>query len=510
MRTSIRFSRKFLMPIHFSPIKLLIKRTSHMKYILIFFVLQVYLFAGSVITVTETDHEILYCAFNQEFDKGEKLIDEMIVKHPDTPKYYFFKIITTTFKIQAEAEDLDFEKRKEFRDKENGALSKYTEEIIKRFENIEKTPENKYYLAYLYGYLGRMKGEEGSYLSAFKNGKKSKGMLEELVRDNPDFYDAYLLLGMFEYYADRMGGVTEFVAGILGFSGSRNKGIKYMKLAYEKGDLAKPFAEFILGETYLFQESNPFTARYYFDKLVKKYPGNSSFYDWYVKILMDLHMYDEAKEAILNDANNFVSGYTKGSFYLDTGDYEKAHQIFTDVIVNKKAKWRSTFEHSKVLNAYCLLYMDESIEVDKLGLDYYKKDQEKKWKEELKTVQKNIDDAKKLQAFAEAVNNSNTQQIDVDNIVPGLDPMIAAGYMYYSGVYFFKKKEYKRAENYFLNVAEYGERYSDRAAEFLIEIYKDVNAGENQLDKLDDIIDDLDKDDLKFSFMGLKYSLGSK
>ena len=483
------------------------------KYILILLILPVYIFAGSVITVTKTDHQILYYAFNQDFDKGEKLINEMIDKYPDIPKYYFFKIITATFRIQAEAEDMDFEKRKEFRDKENEALSKYTEDTINRFKGITPTPENKYYLAYLYGYLGRMKGENGSYLAAFNNGKKSKGMLEELVRDNPDFYDAYLLLGMFEYYADRLGGVTEFVAGILGFSGSRNTGMKYMKLAYEKGDLAKPFAEFILGETYLFQESNPFTARYYFKKLVEKYPGNSSFYDWYVKILMDLHMYNEAEQAILSDASDFVSGYTKGSFYFEIGEYGTAHKIFEDVIKNKNAKWRSTYEHSKVLNAYCLMFMNKNVDVEKLGLDFYNKDQEKEWKEELRTTQKNIADAKKLQAFAEKVNTADTSGEEINTgseIYPGINTMIASGYMYYSGVYFFKKQDYKKAENYFLNVADYGKRYSDRAAEFLIEIYRKTGAAKNQLDKLDDIVDDLNKDDLKFSFMGLKNNLTNK
>lgn len=483
-----------------------------MKKFLLIILAPFVLWAKSPLIVTETDSQIIYYAFNNQFDEGNELVEKMIESNSDTPKYYFLKLIVNTFEVQAQAEDYEFEKRREFRNRKNKELIEYTENIIEDFKDIERTDENRFYLANLYGYLGRMHGEARSYISALNNVKKGKGILEDLVEENPQFYDAYLLLGMFEYYADRLGGLTKFIAGILGFSGNRDTGMKYMNIAYENGSLLKPVAEFILGETYLFQESNSFTALKYFESLIRKYPDNSSFYDWYVRILMNLHRYNEAETAIQNDSSGLVSEYTKAAFYFDTGRYNKAQLLFDEIIQHKLAKWWFTYEHSKVLNAYSMLFTGKNIEINEVGLDFYDKDREKKWREELNEIKVNLDDAKKIFNFAAKVNLFEKNKGGTESIIPEINitrsKILAAAYMYFNGVYAFKKGEFRQAENYFLNVAKHKTNYSDRAAEFLIEIYKRNNTTENQIDDLEDIIDNLDDDDLKFSFMGLKEKIG--
>ena len=72
-----------------------------------------------------------------------------------------------------------------------------------------------------HGYLGRLYGLDGAWMSAFSSGNAGKSLLEEVVETDSTYYDSFLLGGMFHYYGDRMGGFIEFIASILGFSGDR-------------------------------------------------------------------------------------------------------------------------------------------------------------------------------------------------------------------------------------------------------------------------------------------------
>ena len=77
-------------------------------------------------------------------------------------------------------------------------------------------------------------------------------------------------------------------------------------------------------------------------------------------------------------------------------------------------------------------------------------------------------------------------------------------YDFYSGVYYYKYRDATRAILFFSKVGSDRKHFRSQAAEYLINIYKSVKPTEQQLDQLEDIIDDVDNEDLQFSFMDLR------
>ncbi len=470
-----------------------------MKKLLLLFLISFTLYAKSPLNITGVDHQIVYWSFNYQFDKALELADKKIAEDPNVPKYYFLKVVTLSLKHLADSDKYNFENRHEFRKEKNLELIEYTENVMDKFDDTEMTPVNKFYLANLHGYLGRMYGYEGSYMSAFSNAKDGKDMLEKLVEEYPDLYDAYLLLGMFEYYADRLGGVIEFVASILGFSGDRTTGIQYLKIAQQKGELTKPFAEFILGETYSLQESNNFDAAGYFALLVKKYPNNKSFYEWYVRILLQLNRLNEVEKLIDNDDKGHVGEFIKGLFYIRNGEHQKAVDILGEAIKAKDFKWRFAYNYSKFLRGISALLIDKPIP----GIESELSEEQSVIYNEVKN---NLEAAKAVYEFSVKVGRLD---IGVQMEIPKIENLPKDGYLramyeYYSGVYFYRYRDATRAILFFTKVAADRKYFRNESAEYLINIYKLISPSDEQVTKLEDIIDDLDDEDLEFSFMDLR------
>lgn len=469
------------------------------RIILLLSILLLPVLANSPIKINGYDHQIVYWTFDHQFDKSLELIEQKISEDPQKPKYYFLKIFALSLKNLADADRFNFEKRYEYRNQKNEELIKYAESVVKKLEHVEMTTENQFYLANIYGYLGRMYTASRSFFAAFQNAKMGKTLIEELVKDNPELYDAYLLLGMFEYYTDRLSGLTKFIVSILGLSGNRETGLKYLKLAHLKGELTRPMAEITLGETYTAQESNHFEAVNYFNVLIRKYKNNASFYDWYVRLLLQLNRLKDAEESIINDPNNHVWGYTKANFYFKNGDYEKAIELFNHLIETKDFKWRSAYENSKYLLAAALLL------IDKPSLEYEKElnEQQRKIYDELKN---NLTAAKEIFSYASSIGrmdeNISTNLSSIQKI-PG-NGFLRAMYEFYTGVYFFNLKDADRADKFLTNVAKNRNHFKTEAAEYLLYMYKHMIPTQQQIAQLEKIIKDLEDDDLRYSFMDLK------
>lgn len=119
--------------------------------------------------------------------------------------------------------------------------------------------------------LGRFYGVNKSWMSAFSNGKNGKNILEEIIETDPNYTDAYLLLGMMYYYADRLSGVTKLITGVLGLSGDRKTGLEYLHKVDKYGVVTKWQATMILIELYSRLENNKFSALPLLEKCVRSF-----------------------------------------------------------------------------------------------------------------------------------------------------------------------------------------------------------------------------------------------
>ncbi|OGU35360.1 MAG: hypothetical protein A2068_10330 [Ignavibacteria bacterium GWB2_35_6b] len=475
-----------------------------MKYLILLFIFAAtpVLFASA--NISSSDKKIMDYAFNFEFDKAEKLLAQNFKDNPENLKNHYLYINTEILKVIQATDAQPFRNKKAVKDSLHHILINYAEKVVEKYEDKKLSTDDKYYLGSIYGFLGRMHGVEGSWMPAFSNGKAGKNMLEDIIEKDAQYADAYLLLGIINYYADRLGGVVGFVAGVLGLSGDREVGIQYLKLAEQKGKLTSSQAAMLLVELYSRLEDNNLTALPYFEKLIKRHPKNSHFINWYCRELMELNELDKVTELIKNDSLNLIVPDVKARYYSLTGEYEKSNKLLNELLKTEGTLFPFMEEHYKfvrVLNYFMLGNINEA--------NKYKKNLEPEQKKYIDYFILSPEPAKKLIKFREFIGFSkNKNEIEAFIKNPGdigKSNYLKGYFNFCTAVYYFQNGKIKEAESYFLKAKEaHPEGFLHSTAPYLIYIYKNTKVSDEKVENLLDDIDDFDNDGLSFSAEDLK------
>jgi len=104
---------------------------------------------------------------------------------------------------------------------------------------LKKDPNNadaRYFLGSIQGVLGAFAITiDRSYRDAFSKGKKAYKYHLEIVEQKPEFNDAYMSIGLYEYVVDNLPWYIKWIAVIVGYRGSEERGFQYLSRAAEKG-----------------------------------------------------------------------------------------------------------------------------------------------------------------------------------------------------------------------------------------------------------------------------------
>lgn len=107
-------------------------------------------------------------------------------------------------------------------------------EVILEEEPMDK--DTRYYLGTFQGVLAAFSITiDHSRRKAFSYGKKAYQYHKELVEEDPDYYDAYLSVGLYEYIVGNLPWYIKWLATIAGYHGNEKTGFEYLNLAAEKG-----------------------------------------------------------------------------------------------------------------------------------------------------------------------------------------------------------------------------------------------------------------------------------
>ena len=112
-----------------------------------------------------------------------------------------------------------------------------------------------------------------SWWASFRAGSKTFRYHRALLRQDPSLYDAYLSIGVFDYVTGRLGWSVKWLAYVLGYRGSKERGKEEIRLAAEKGNIASDDARVVL--TLIHTRERNFQAA--FDELsilLKRFPRN--------------------------------------------------------------------------------------------------------------------------------------------------------------------------------------------------------------------------------------------
>ena len=144
--------------------------------------------------------------------------------------------------------------------------------------------------AMIYFLRGMVLGSEGmvhlqdkEYLDSYSKGKSAVAALEKSLEIDPANYDAYLGLGLFEYYCSKLTGAVKILAWLIGFSGNSEKGIEYVTKAMTQGRYSEGAAKVFLAYAYIQYEDKLDEGVELAKTLRERYPRNFTFIEYFLR-----------------------------------------------------------------------------------------------------------------------------------------------------------------------------------------------------------------------------------
>jgi tetratricopeptide (TPR) repeat protein len=113
-------------------------------------------------------------------------------------------------------------------------------------------------------------------LDSLKKVREADAYAKKLLAVAPDAADAYLGLGMANYFIGSLPGTKKFFLGFAGIHGDKKAGIQQLGIAAEHGHYLRPFAKILLALAAL-REKKTEVARTQLKELVAEFPENPLF-----------------------------------------------------------------------------------------------------------------------------------------------------------------------------------------------------------------------------------------
>jgi tetratricopeptide (TPR) repeat protein len=104
----------------------------------------------------------------------------------------------------------------------------------------------KYFLATAYGLRSSFAITiDHSLRESFTNGNRAYSSLKKLTEEKPDYYDAHLTVGIYEYIVGNIPWYLKWMVYVIGARGSKEDGLEHLKLASEKGQYVRNEAQLV-------------------------------------------------------------------------------------------------------------------------------------------------------------------------------------------------------------------------------------------------------------------------
>jgi tetratricopeptide (TPR) repeat protein len=315
--------------------------------------------------IRPVDKQIMNHLFNAELNQADSLINLQISKIPNQPKYYVLKA-SYHFYSRYFTQGLD-------RDSVLQLIIDNSQKAIELGEQLEETTEIKFYLGSAYGYLSRALAMRQEYWDGYWAGRESRNYLKDVLDEDPSYVDAYLGLGVIEYFTGlRYTGFYNFLVWFIGMSGDREKGLEYFTIVAEKGELFKNEANLILGTLYGGNENNQVRALEFVTKSMKKFPKNNFYVNQYNRAVLLNRVNEEGVGFLETEIDSLQGKYNiANSFVLNGVGYNFINQDrLDDALVIFKTNLKLFPNVANCYDSLAEYYMTRG--ENELAIKYYK------------------------------------------------------------------------------------------------------------------------------------------
>lgn len=267
--------------------------------------------------------------YNLDFQNAESKFKAFQKSHPDDVRGYFYESILYFYKALPARDEQLFEK---FIELSNNVIEK-CEDVLEKNENDY---DALYYKGLSHSYRSLlMLSLNKSLLQAASDGNSGYRILESLIEKKPDYYDAYMGLGLYKIAIGFVPEKFQWLLSLIGFEGDLNEGIRLLQLSMQNGKYTRTDSKaflvlFLLNE----KEENDQRSLELSRQLTEEFPESPWFRFIYSSLLLQNGHPDDAirvaKESLEINRFSFQDEIKKaaaavmGSAYFRKNDYKEA------------------------------------------------------------------------------------------------------------------------------------------------------------------------------------------
>ncbi|NLO91333.1 MAG: hypothetical protein GX410_05010 [Elusimicrobia bacterium] len=208
---------------------------------------------------------------NLEVDKADTAFDTILKNFPGQPYGYLGRALTAYSRLIYQEEQSDPGLERLFHERMQEAIDKGEEWILQH----PCDPNAHLCVGSMYGVRAVLYIHGHHWIKAYFSGKKALKIINRAIEIDPEFYDAYIGPGLYEYEAGSLTGVVKLLSKLIGKADVQS-GLDKLRLVVEKGRYLNTMAKLLLIDAYT-QHDRPFTngpqALVYARQLREKYPA---------------------------------------------------------------------------------------------------------------------------------------------------------------------------------------------------------------------------------------------
>ena len=156
------------------------------------------------------------------------------------------------------------------------SLDTFIDEASARYRRSPQDAEALFYLAQAHMLRGthRVSNDKGMW-GAARDGARAKSLADEYIKRHPEHGDAYLALGLYNYFVDIAPNFVKVLRVLLFLpAGDRTVGLEQLRRAAKDGSYFAPFALTVLAEIYGSLEGRPRESIPLLETFLQRFPEN--------------------------------------------------------------------------------------------------------------------------------------------------------------------------------------------------------------------------------------------
>jgi hypothetical protein len=254
--------------------------------------------------------------YNLQYDNARRHFSEYSRENPSNAAGYFYLTATDWWQLAENFEIKQPALVKQF-NRNSEKTIELAEQQFKKSVTKSARAQALLFEGGAWGLRGRLEVTQGQWIKAYGAGKRGHAALLKAIALKPDLYDAYLGLGIYDYYAATLKGVQALLSKIL-VGGNRKRGLEEIKLAMEKGDRSRTEATVFLIDIYTAWEKEPGEAVNLAQTLLHEYPQSPAMH---LALISSLSA-DRQWDAVATEAESFLKHVQNKDPY-----YENRHLL---------------------------------------------------------------------------------------------------------------------------------------------------------------------------------------